>query len=420
MNDHVTWTEEERMFASLLQRQVVEAPLTPHCFEPDDFLQLVQIGKGFTKSAEMFAHMSDCLYCCREYSEIQRALELAAELRTESPTMPSVVPQSVDLTSTPHDPFKKPVSVVGFLRSIFSPRSYAGYALAVILFAVVFYLGTVRPQSELSRLRIENQHQSIQILEKQNENQHLKQQNQQVLLKAGQTRKVLANRSAVQEKTLESFKRRTLSSEQSLSALVIAYKLNAHRSLAALAQVALPVHRGVDVRKFPSQPLTPINQVVEQDRPLFRWKPLHKKIKYQIIVSTPEAGEIARSTALDGSSGYVKGALTRGRDYLWCVYSVENEQKPLTPTVAFRVLDSQSIEMLQAEKRKKQPSHRVLGALYMQALLLTDAEREFQLVLARESDDLYAQQILKVIRELRSSSVPNAYLLSPRTTKPAQ
>jgi hypothetical protein len=152
--------------------------------------------------------------------------------------------------------------------------------------------------------------------------------------------------------------------------------------------------------------LSPVGAMVENERPVFRWRPLSGATSYRVAVYDADFNEVAVSGPPTGTQWRITRGLRRGGVYSWQVTATRDGQEfaspmPPTPKPKFKVLDLAQAEELDRARKDYAGSHLILGVLYARAGLLDSAESEFQALLAANPESQVAQQLLRNVRELR-------------------
>lgn len=133
----------------------------------------------------------------------------------------------------------------------------------------------------------------------------------------------------------------------------------------------------------PFRPLEPSGVVVASDRPVFRWSPLAGATSYRVVVSDSSFGQVATSEELQTTEWTPPKALPRGVTYRWSIRAVKDGKEtvapaPPLPQARFRVLDKARLAEVNRARRDHGNSHLLMGAVYANAGLVEDAEREFE------------------------------------------
>lgn len=153
--------------------------------------------------------------------------------------------------------------------------------------------------------------------------------------------------------------------------------------------------------------LTPLSEVVVNDRPVFRWQPLAGARSYSVAIFDVKLNEVQSSPALHATQWTPHRPLKRGQAYLWQVTAQLSEGKSVTapnppnPEAKFRVLDQKRADELEQFQNAHPESHVALGVLYAQAGLLEQGEHELAQILETDPDYRLAQNLLKSIQEIR-------------------
>jgi hypothetical protein len=129
-------------------------------------------------------------------------------------------------------------------------------------------------------------------------------------------------------------------------------------------------------------PISPYGSIVFSERPEFRWQPLVNAKSYRVSIYDRQYQKILISDDLSETSWIPSKALARGEIYSWQVTAELNGQEiiapiPPAPEAKFKVLDAVPAREIEEAKVTAKDSHLLLGILYAEAGLLSDAEKEF-------------------------------------------
>ncbi|HEU4386153.1 MAG TPA: hypothetical protein VFV34_00040 [Blastocatellia bacterium] len=154
--------------------------------------------------------------------------------------------------------------------------------------------------------------------------------------------------------------------------------------------------------------LSPAGTATRNDRPTFRWTALDGASSYRVTVSDSAFRQVATSEPLSGTEWTLPQPLKRGGVYSWEVTAVKDGKEitaPIPPAreVRFKVLDSAKLDELENASRDNADSHLLLGLLYVNAGLLDDGEREFQVLASANPQSPVARKLLNSVKSLRSS-----------------
>jgi hypothetical protein len=158
-----------------------------------------------------------------------------------------------------------------------------------------------------------------------------------------------------------------------------------------------------------------VGVVVEEDRPVLRWRSVPEAHRYVVTLSDARGGRLLSSPPLT-TTEWTPPPLPRGQSYLWQVVAdipsgTTAAPRPPEPEARFRVLDLASLQSL--DEARRVPSHLVLGVLYARAGLVADAERELR-ALATLNPSASLPEVLLADLRLRTQKG------APTTEKPAQ
>lgn len=151
----------------------------------------------------------------------------------------------------------------------------------------------------------------------------------------------------------------------------------------------------------------PIGKVILSATPTLRWQALQGATQYEVEIFDQEFNSVLKSEALSNPSWSLSKPLARGRVYSWQVKAIKDGQEfkaPQPPALArFRVVGKKEADALQDARRRYPTSHLLLGQLYAQAGLLTEAEQEFHVLQKANPNAPSPQQLLREINKLRQS-----------------
>jgi hypothetical protein len=150
----------------------------------------------------------------------------------------------------------------------------------------------------------------------------------------------------------------------------------------------------------------PVGIVIETDRPTFRWTALDGGASYTVTVYDSNLSKVAESDPLTSTEWTLPSALARGRTYIWQVRATKEGQQVVAPSPAagrakFKVLEQSKVEQIALAKQSGSKSHLVMGLLYAEAGLLSEAEHEFNALLAANPDSATARKLLQSVRQAR-------------------
>jgi predicted anti-sigma-YlaC factor YlaD len=155
--------------------------------------------------------------------------------------------------------------------------------------------------------------------------------------------------------------------------------------------------------------LEPVGKVLLTDRPTFRWSQMDGATSYVVEVYDADFNLVAASPQLTTQLWPVPQSLRGGKIYSWQVKAVKDGQeitspRPPAPQARFRILDRAKATELEKAMRTHASSHLVLGLLYSQAGLLTEAEQQLRLLQKANPDSEIARSLLSQVQALRRKS----------------
>jgi hypothetical protein len=149
--------------------------------------------------------------------------------------------------------------------------------------------------------------------------------------------------------------------------------------------------------------VSPENSVLLEDRPVFRWTPLKDATGYRVVVGDEHFRQAAESGDLPGTATQWQPSapLKRGMVYTWIVMGIRSGESvgfhPSSAASKFKVLEEAKAKELD-QLKSSSPSHLALGVFYAREGMITNAERELQLLAQQNPDSAIARNLLKQIR----------------------
>jgi hypothetical protein len=153
----------------------------------------------------------------------------------------------------------------------------------------------------------------------------------------------------------------------------------------------------------PFKLLSPERTVIFSDRPSFEWEKLPGATAYRVLVGDMRGHEITKSQDLspDRTSWTPPKPLKRGEIYAWDVIAIVNAKESVSPGASasemkFKVLSTSSAQEL--EQLKKARSHLALGVFYAREGMVTQAEREFRILIRDNPRSMVLQKLLRQVQ----------------------
>lgn len=151
---------------------------------------------------------------------------------------------------------------------------------------------------------------------------------------------------------------------------------------------------------------TPVGIVIETDRPTFRWTSLDAGASYTVTVYDSNLIKVAESGPLMTTEWTLLSTLARGRIYIWQVRATKEGQQVVAPSPAagrakFKVLEQSKVEQIALAKQSGTKSHLMMGLLYAEAGLLSEAEQEFNALRTANPDSSTARKLLQSVRQAK-------------------
>jgi anti-sigma factor RsiW len=124
---------------------------------------------------------------------------------------------------------------------------------------------------------------------------------------------------------------------------------------------------------------------VLSQRPTLRWDPLAGADSYTVVVTTDALQRVTQSPSVTEPSWTPDQPLPRGRTYLWQVTARSGAKSvtapaPPAPIAKFRVVDAETVRLLEQTAAAQPDAHLVLGILYTQAGALAEARDQLSKV----------------------------------------
>ncbi len=169
----------------------------------------------------------------------------------------------------------------------------------------------------------------------------------------------------------------------------------------ASAQVAERGPIGIDEK---IRIVNPASSVILGNQPTLRWSPLKTAESYRVEIADETFHQIAKSEDLPATSRSwtPPTQLKRGALYTWTIRAVNKAGEPSSATsqAKFKVLGEDPVRQLNRLKTGSQ-SHLALGLFYAREGLISEAEREFGVLVKQNPDSAVAKRLLKEVRSWR-------------------
>jgi hypothetical protein len=159
----------------------------------------------------------------------------------------------------------------------------------------------------------------------------------------------------------------------------------------------------------PFKLISPTRTVIVSDRPLFKWNRMQEATGYTVYVTDAAGQIVSKSEPLspDNRVWTATKPLKRGEIYAWTVTAVVDGKEitspgPSAPEMKFQVLSARDLAQLNQLKRTR--SHLALGLFYARTGLISEAAREFQVLLRKNPDSSFAKRVVAQIQSLQRPS----------------
>jgi len=150
--------------------------------------------------------------------------------------------------------------------------------------------------------------------------------------------------------------------------------------------------------------LAPVGEVVIDARPDFRWQPLKGAASYSVAIFDAGLHEAQSSPTLHTTQWQPVQPLQRGHTYQWQVTAKMKDgttvisPRPPSAEARIQILQQPAADELERFRQAHAQAHLVLGILYAQAGMLTDAETELAKVPSEDPRHDTAQTLLNGVR----------------------
>jgi hypothetical protein len=167
--------------------------------------------------------------------------------------------------------------------------------------------------------------------------------------------------------------------------------------------------RGPDSSQQGFRLLYPVQRVVTEDRPVFRWDSLAGVSSYRVYVLDKDGNQVTQSEDLLPTQTQWKAPvpLRRGQVFSWVVTAIVDGKKVVSPSVSapeikFAILSAP--DSLELARLKQSKSHLALGVFFARAGLLKDAEREFQNLIKLNPKSDLPRKLLRSVRSMKQGA----------------
>ncbi len=152
--------------------------------------------------------------------------------------------------------------------------------------------------------------------------------------------------------------------------------------------------------------LSPVGTMVKSAHPMFRWRALAGASSYSVDVFDSDMKSVARVDRVSGTNWTPAQSLERHQAYTWQVTAIRNGEEltspvPPAPEAKFKILEQSKADELNRAIKAYPNSHLILGALYVRAGLLDDAESEFRSLVSANPKSTLARKLLQNLKSLR-------------------
>ena len=166
------------------------------------------------------------------------------------------------------------------------------------------------------------------------------------------------------------------------------------------------VERALAEESAPFKHLSPVNTVLREDQPTFRWVPHPADIGYKVRIFDDQDRKIAESALLPLVDSWQSVKLPRGREgliYSWKLIAVLKDGQELVARrrigpPKFFVIGEDNLERLQELERSYPEYHLLLGIAYANAGLTALAEQQLAILQKANPKSALATRLLRTVR----------------------
>jgi hypothetical protein len=184
-------------------------------------------------------------------------------------------------------------------------------------------------------------------------------------------------------------------------------KPNSLKELEPSTEFRGPDSEALPQERSPLQPLSPVNVVLRENQPTFKWVLDPDAVAYRVRVFDDQDRKISESSLLPPIDSWKPTAeLPRGREgliYSWKLIAVIKDGQELvagrrTGPPKFFVIGKDNLERLQALERSYPDNHLLLGIAYANAGLTALAEQQLERLQKANPKSAFAARLLSSVR----------------------
>jgi hypothetical protein len=144
--------------------------------------------------------------------------------------------------------------------------------------------------------------------------------------------------------------------------------------------------------------ISPVAQVTQSDRPVFRWNPMKGALQYEVKVFDNRFNVVASSSPIFALSWTPNTPLKRGQIYTWQVDAIRKDERittPLSPApeAKFKILEEEKFKELENVKKNSAGSHLLMAIAYSENGLLEEAAQEIEKLKKANPDSLFVEKL---------------------------
>ena len=164
--------------------------------------------------------------------------------------------------------------------------------------------------------------------------------------------------------------------------------------------------RALSEESTPFKHLSPVNTVLREDQPTFRWMPHPAAVGYKVRIFDDQDRRIAESPLLPLVDSWQSVKLPRGRQgliYSWKLVAILKDGQELvarrrTGPPKFFIVGEDNLERLQTLEESYRGYHLLLGIAYADSGLTALAEQELAKFQKANPNSAFAARLLRSLR----------------------
>lgn len=152
--------------------------------------------------------------------------------------------------------------------------------------------------------------------------------------------------------------------------------------------------------------LSPLGQVIIEDRPTLKWRALAGASGYVVSVFDGNFNRIAQSPPLTKTDWTLSVPLARGGIFSWEITATKDGKEISAPTAPapraqFKVLETEKLSALKKLEAIQPTSHLALGLTYAKFGLVNEAQAELRRLVKQNPQSAEARKLLRTVQQWR-------------------